>query len=166
MSKLLQEAFHIWWPIRDMLKKNVRNPYEHLIDNLKPQRKDFVCRGRRDIPTWCEKAVKVADYCPECGSECGLIIHAAGNQVSQFCPLWCWKMLLIVVEQDFLWRINEASLKLQCKDANNINSLCGVREQSCFCLRQLYSYHNLIMHQQAILQTLSFLQLLKATCRR
>lgn len=62
----------------------------------------FGCVGGGGTPTWCEEAVEVTDYSAERGSECGLVVHAAGNQISQFCPLWCGKMVVILIEQDFL----------------------------------------------------------------
>lgn len=58
--------------------------------------------GRGGTPTWCEEAVEVTDDCAERGSERGLVVHAAGDQICQFCPLWCRKMVVILIEQDFL----------------------------------------------------------------
>lgn len=55
-----------------------------------------------DTLTWCEEAVEVTNHCAERGSEGGLVVHAAGNQIGQFCPLWSRKMMVVLIEQDFL----------------------------------------------------------------
>lgn len=52
--------------------------------------------------TWREEAVEVADDGAERGPERGLVVHAAGDQVGQFCPLWGWEPVVFGVEQHFL----------------------------------------------------------------
>lgn len=53
-------------------------------------------------PTWCEEAVEVTDNGTKRGPECGLVVHAAGDQVSQFGPLWGRKLVVVFIEQAFL----------------------------------------------------------------
>lgn len=52
--------------------------------------------------TWREEAVEVADDGAERGPERGLVVHAAGDQVGQFGPLWGRKLVAVGVEQRFL----------------------------------------------------------------
>lgn len=52
--------------------------------------------------TWCEEAVEVTDHSTKCGPERGLVVHAAGDQISQFGPLWCRKLVVVLVEKSFL----------------------------------------------------------------
>lgn len=53
-------------------------------------------------PTWREEAVEVADDGAERGPERGLVVHAARDQVGQFCPLWGRELVVVGVEQRFL----------------------------------------------------------------
>ena len=70
------------------------------IHHLKHHKKNLAGEGY--TPTWCEEAVEVTDDGAERGPECRLIVHAAGDQVSQLGPLWCRKMMVILIKQDFL----------------------------------------------------------------
>lgn len=54
-------------------------------------------------PTWREEAVEVADDGAERGPERGLVVHAAGDQVGQFRPLWGRQLVVVRIEQRFLW---------------------------------------------------------------
>lgn len=60
--------------------------------------------GEGSAPTWCDEAVEVTDDCAKRGPERGLIVHAAGDDVGQLGPLWCWKVVVILIELDFLWK--------------------------------------------------------------
>jgi len=75
--------------------------YTFRVDELKHKVNLFVY-GERYTHTWCEEAVEVTDNCSEGGPECGLVVHAAGNQISQFGPLWRREVQVILVELDFL----------------------------------------------------------------
>lgn len=74
--------------------------------------------------TWREEAVEVADDGAESGPERGLVVHAARDQVGQFCPLWGRKLVVVGVEQRFL------SIKVEKKKRkmNKASVLCS------FCL--------------------------------
>lgn len=61
-----------------------------------------ISAGEGCTPTWCEEAVEVTDDGAKSGPECGLIVHAAGNQIGQFGPLWCGKLVVVLIEQGFL----------------------------------------------------------------
>lgn len=61
-----------------------------------------ISAGEECTPTWCEEAVEVTNDGAKSGPECGLIVHAAGNQISQFSPLWCRKLVVVLIEQSFL----------------------------------------------------------------
>ncbi len=53
-------------------------------------------------PTWCEEAVEVTNNSTKRGPESGLVVHAASDQISQFGPLRCRKLVMVLVEQGFL----------------------------------------------------------------
>lgn len=59
-------------------------------------------------PTWCEEAVEVTDDGAKRWPERGLVVHAAGNQISQFGPLWGRKLVVVLVEQSFLCECNKS----------------------------------------------------------
>lgn len=74
-------------------------------------------RRRSQKPTWRDEAVEVADDGAEGGPERGLVVHAAGDQVGQFGPLWGRQLEVFGVEQALLWReegkqgeVNKASV--------------------------------------------------------
>lgn len=70
-------------------------------------------------PTWREEAVEVADDGAERGPERGLVVHAARDQVGQFCPLWGRELVVVGVEQRFL------GIKVEEKKENE-QSVCAL----------------------------------------
>lgn len=71
-------------------------------------------------PTWREEAVEVADDGAERRPERGLVVHAACDQVGQFCPLWGRELVVVGVEQRFLG--------IKVEEMNKASVLCS------FCL--------------------------------
>lgn len=54
------------------------------------------------IQTWSKKAVQISDHCSKGGPVQRLIVHAAIDEIGQFCPLGSRKLVPVLVEKIFL----------------------------------------------------------------